>query len=308
MEKTKGEVMKKLSKSELIELLETDIGAFNQYREDIGWKSINISGADLRWTDLRNTDLSGANLYGVELKGVDLSGADLKSANLMGADLSWADLSGADLSGADLLDTNLFEACLRFTNLFEADLRFTNLRSANLYCANLYRANLYRANLYGVDLSGADLRFANLMGAELRGADLRGADLNGADLNDTKGLLSNEDLLDKYFDKAERSHFVKAEHSHWIVYKAFGNTSYPQPDHWKLEPGNIIEEINLNDDRREDCGSGVNFATLEWIEGFYGNSMEIWKCEVREDWGLTMPYVTDGKGRSRKLKLIEIVK
>ena len=67
--------------------------------------------------------------------------ADLCGANLRGADLRYANLCGADLRGADLRDADL--------------------RGANLYCA--------------------DLRDANLCGADLRGADLRDADLRDAE-------------------------------------------------------------------------------------------------------------------------------
>jgi uncharacterized protein YjbI with pentapeptide repeats len=70
--------MKKLSKRKLIELLKTDISAFNQYREDTGWKSINLSGADLSYTNLKGADLSNANLYGANLTGADLSGVNLR--------------------------------------------------------------------------------------------------------------------------------------------------------------------------------------------------------------------------------------
>jgi uncharacterized protein YjbI with pentapeptide repeats len=270
--------MKKLSKRKLIKLLKTDIGTFNQYREDTDWDYIYLGNVDLRCTNLNGADLYHADLYGANLRGANLFGVDLNGADLRLVDLSNTNLFGANLNGANLSGTVLGGAVLSGT-----DLRFANLRQAIL-------------------------NDTNLSDADLSGADLSGAVLRRAILNDTKGLLSNEDLLDKYFDKAERNHFVKAEYNHWMVYKAFGNTMYPQPDSWRLEPGSIIEEINLNENRKVNCGSGVNFATLEWVEENYFDAREIWKCEVDLTCNVIMPYGTDGKGRSKKLKLIKRVK
>jgi uncharacterized protein YjbI with pentapeptide repeats len=287
--------MEKLSKSELIDLLKTDICAFNQYREDtnccdIDLSGADLSGADLRWVNLYRANLSGADLNGVSLWGASLYRADLSDTNLRNADLNSADLKGANLKGANLYLANLYHANLFGANLISADLSGADLRRADLRQAILNYAILFNDSLFG----------ANLSSANLSGADLRGANLRWTILNDTKGLLSNEDLLD--------IHFVKAERNHWIVYKAFGNTSYPQPDHWELKPGSILVENKLNEDRKEDCGSGVNFATLKWVEGFYDNPGEIWKCEVNLTCNVIMPYGTNGKGRCRKLKLIERVK
>ena len=94
---------------------------------------------DLRCADLWNAYLSGADLSGAYLRNADLENADLRNANLRNADLSGADLSGADLSGADL-------------------------RNANLWNADLRNANLRNADLSGADLSGANFRGASLGG------------------------------------------------------------------------------------------------------------------------------------------------
>ena len=108
---------------------------------------------------------------GWESMRADLRGADLRGADLRGADLGGADLRGADLSGA-------------------------YLRGAYLIRADLRGAYLIRADLSGADLRGADLSGADLIGADLRGADLRGADLIGADL--IRAKIEN-DVLNKYF-------------------------------------------------------------------------------------------------------------
>ena len=91
-------------------------------------------------------DLRGANLYGANLRGVNLRGA-----NLYGADLRGANLYGANLRGANLYRADLSEADLRGANLYGAD-----LRGVNLYGADLSEADLYGADLYGANLSGAN--------------------------------------------------------------------------------------------------------------------------------------------------------
>ena len=98
------------------------------------------------------------------------------------ADLREADLWGANLCGADLWGANLCGADLRGADLREADLRGADLCGANLCGANLWGADLRGANLCGADLRGADLREADLREADLWGANLREADLREADL------------------------------------------------------------------------------------------------------------------------------
>ena len=106
----------------------------------------------------------------------------------------WRNESGgsrADLSRADLSGVNLSRA-----NLYGADLSRANLYGANLYGANLSRADLSGANLYGADLSRANLSRADLSGADLSGADLSGANLSRADLSRAKIAI---ELLNKFY-------------------------------------------------------------------------------------------------------------
>ena len=80
-------------------------------RKDVPqWEDLK---ADLNWTDLRKIDLSEANLCGANLSGANLRDADLSRANLQGANLSWTDLRGCDLRNANLCGANLCGADLR---------------------------------------------------------------------------------------------------------------------------------------------------------------------------------------------------
>nr|DAP22372.1 MAG TPA: pentapeptide repeat protein [Bacteriophage sp.] len=119
------------------------------------------------------------------------------------------------------------------------------------------------------DLSGANLRGADLIGANLRGADLIGADLSGAD-----GLLSAVNFMKAHFERTPEG---------YIAYKMF-SCEYTAPKSWKIEPGSVITE-NVNFNRTNECGCGINVAPLEWVRRNYGHKkLDIWKVLIRWEW------------------------
>ena len=155
--------------------------------------------------------------------------------------------------------------------------------------------------LSGADLSGADLSGANLSGADLSGADLRranlsGADLSGADLSGSQGLIDAINYMEAHFERTDDG---------YIVYKSF-NSCYDAPDRWKIEPGEIIEEV-VNPDRTFGCGCGINVAPLEWVRN--DNYKQPFKLLIRWEWlpGVVVPYNTDGKIRCSKAQILEAV-
>ena len=193
------------------------------------------------------------------------------------ADLSKADLSKANLSKANLSEADLSKANLSKANLSEADLRWANLSEANL--------------------SEADLRWANLSEADLRWANLSEADLRWANLSEAKELLSAVNFLEAHFERTENG---------YIAYKTF-NGSYYAPSDWKIESGSVLTE-NVNFNRTEQCGCGINVAPLDWVRRNYIG--DIWKVLIRWEWlaGVCVPYHSDGKIRCERVELIEIVK
>ena len=205
-----------------------------------------------------------------------------KRANLRDANLQDADLWGANLQDADLQDANLQDA----------NLRGANLRDANLRGANLWDADLWGANLQDADLWGADLR-----DADLQDADLRVANLRDANLSNVKGILTAKHYLSQF----------EADDKGVLVYKTFGVFKTP-PDYWKIEEGAFIEEV-VNPDRCTDCGSGVNFGTMEWIEKHVEPRKKIWLCRI--SWldlaDMVVPFGTDGKARCARLELIKVL-
>lgn len=176
-------------------------------------------------------------------------------------------------------------------NLIGADLSEANLRRSDLSEANLRWANLRWADLSGVDLSGVDLIGANLIEANLIEANLIGADLSGA-----KGILSSIDFMEINFEKTKDG---------YIAYKTFGSERKP-PEKWDIISGSVISE-NVNFNRCNTCGCGINVAPLEFVKSNYKG--EIWKVLIRWEWlcGVCVPYNTDGKIRCERVELLEVV-
>ena len=240
-----------------------------------------LSRADLYGAYLSGADLSGADLYGADLYRADLSGAILYGASLSGANLSGAKLSGADLSGASLSGANLSGA-----SLSRADLSGADLYGANLSGASLSRADLSGANLYGADLSGADLYGANLSRANLSGADLYGASLSGATgINPyrTTDLLM---LLDQPAPIVAYKLVTESGEGH-----CRGGINYldPERDSWEV--------ADANTNPAEQCGAGINVATLPWIMREWRAGYRILKLQFTAADIACIPTCTDGKFR-----------
>lgn len=90
-----------------------------------------------------------------------------------------------------------------------------------------------------------------------------------------------------------------------MAYKTFGDM-YSPPTKWKLKKGSVITE-NVNFNRTNDCGCGINVATLEWVKKYFKG--KIWKVLIRWEWlaGVCVPYNSEGKIRCECVELIEII-
>ena len=227
-------------------------------------------------------NLREANLREANLRGADLEGANLREANLRGAALGGADLEGANLRGADLGGANLRGANLRGANLIRANLEGVNLREANLR-----EANLIRANLRGADLEGADLEGANLREVNLEGADNYNFNINRSDLN----------ILKYQKNKIIAFKFLKYD-----MTAPYYNTKYKINETYTVE--------YYNDCEHDNCGSGINVATLEWCLRNTNSDLNHYKyVEVEFDASdiVAIPYHSDGKFRVKKMKILREV-
>lgn len=213
---------------------------------------------------------------------IDLSGRDLSCLHLVNLNLSDANFSKANLYGirinnclllrANFEDSNLSHSCIEQSDLSQSRLVNSNLGCAHAYCSNFKEADLKGANLESL--------YKWRLG-----------------FSDSINLLSNEDLMNKFFKRDEKG---------WIVYKAFNCERRPR-DEWEIKENSTIEDVR-DESREALCSHGINFATEAWIKRNYPGK-EIWKCHIPfEDIDLvTMPYTTDGKGRTNRLKIIELL-
>ena len=140
------------------------------------------------------------------------------------------------------------------------------------------------ANLSRADLSGADLSRADLSGANLSGANLFRANLSGATgitperctpllmLRDQPGLI----------------------HAYKLVTAAGigpfnGGITY--------QVGQSYEVAEANTDPLEQCGAGINVATLDWCLRNYSPGYRVFVVAFTAADIAVIPTATDGKFR-----------
>lgn len=230
---------------------------------------------------LRDCDLNHSELRGSKLSECDLSGSNLFDSDLCHSDLSYSNLSGCNLSGCNL----------RGSDLSNCDLSRSNMSGCYLGGSKLIDCDLSHSNMSGCYLSGCDLHYSDLSECDLSGSDLSNSDLSGC-----TGLVSPIQYMKENFERSADG---------YIAYKVF-NAQYLAPGRWILQPGAVIEET-VNANRTDDCGCGINVATLDWVDKNYGG--EAWKVLIRWEWlpGVCVPYNTDGNIRCERVELIEIV-
>jgi uncharacterized protein YjbI with pentapeptide repeats len=158
----------------------------------------------------------------------------------------WTDGSELWQGEAGTIKEALIAAVSVNTNLSEANLPKANLSGVDLSGVDLSGAHLSGANLSGVDLSGAYLHRANLSGANLSGANLSGA--SGISLARSTPLAM---LLDQPGD-IRLYKLVTADGEGPF----YGGITYRVGERYEVKDANA----NIH----EDCGAGINVATLDW--------------------------------------------
>lgn len=197
-------------------------------------------------------------------------------------------LAGANLTGVNLADADLADADLADVNLTGANLTGANLEDANLTGANLTRTNLACANLTGVNLTGA-----NLTGAHL--ADVNLADAN---LTRTKGAdpRRTNPLLDLFVQPGPIRSFKLVAADGASPIRSTGRVTY--------EIGATIEEDDYDPDPANDCGAGLNVATLPWCLRWHEDGYRIMIVEHTAEDIVAIPWWSDGKYRVKRLKVV----
>ena len=141
------------------------------------------------------------------------------------------------------------------------------------------------------NLSGAYLRGANLSGANLSSADLRGANLSGATGIAPERCTDLLILLDQ----------VGPLRAYKLVN---ANGQGPFNGGVTYEIGETVEVKNADTDPSDQCGAGINVATLPWClkEWELGYRILIVAFDVKDI--ACIPTATDGKFRLHRCKVI----
>ena len=161
----------------------------------------------------------------------------------------------------------------------------------------LVNANLSYANLRNADLRNVNLTGANLVNADLRNVNLTGANLRSANLSNAIGLQDNQQATLQKFE------FTKS--GCLIGYKTF-NSSHTSPETWDIKVGQVITE-NVNPNPTDDCGCGINIATLEWVKKHYSGTIYKLRVSPKDLMQGCVPYNSDGKIRVSRATIIEVM-
>lgn len=264
--------------------------------ENMNLIGANFKSANLKNVTFDFANLNRANFSNAHLIDSSFNHTYLNVSNFKNADLSNTNLSDADLVWADLVNANLSWANLKWANLNMADLSGANLSEANLSKANLRYTDLSEANLSEAKLIGANLNSANLYAANLRGANLRGANLYAAALKHTKldGVIISEETQFFAFQCPSEGSFIGWKKAGTTVIKLLipedaqrssattlkcrcskakvldiqnldgskHSVSQVKSDYdlnFIYEIGKIIEVSNFDENRWEECSSGIHF-------------------------------------------------
>ena len=254
--------------------------AGHEYK-DITFDRFNFSFADLQVTKFRECTFSRCNF-----KHAFLSGAYFKNCEFRECTFDRAVMNGTDFHNTDFESVFMTNATINAT-FYTCSFHLCPFNHSSLGESDFFNSKLNQVTFQNADLSCALLRYTNSYVA---------VDLSGA-----TGLIEPSDWMAETFEATEKG---------YLVYKAIGQTTYPLSPNWVIEPGQYLKE-NCNSNRFEDCGCGVNFGTLGWIHKNYETSLtyhhiNVWQCLI--EWadlpGVVVPYLTRGKARCSRLKLL----
>jgi uncharacterized protein YjbI with pentapeptide repeats len=226
--------MNTLKPIEWIELLKSDISAFNA-------AIASVAAADR--VMFRAADLSGLDLRLAHLHYCDFTGACLNDAKLPGLALSRCRLYQTELNNIALDDLYWQPAIQQIQLLWRSAEEWNHFRTTNTP-AILESACFQKADLADADLSGMFFTSANFSGADISKCKLEETNFLGANL--TKANLSNNLLDHTHFAEANMkealldgavfrfSNLVKADISGSLI----SHVSFDHTDAHLLQAGN----------------------------------------------------------------------
>lgn len=194
--------------SDVVALLRSGVGAFNEWRLANPTEEVLLREADLRGLDLR-----GAFFMGAKLDRADLSHANLQGAVFAGASLRGARLDNCDASNASFGPPAMYDATLAMSPLGDP------------LC---YGANLEGASFVDATLSGASFLECEIGGADFTNANHGEADFRRANVEDAVMPEAGSTLEDRTWGRlrqlplAQRQSYLA---SLWVIACADGEVS-----------------------------------------------------------------------------------
>lgn len=121
-----------VSKEELVNLLSTDIDAFNKEAKN---------------ADLSETDFSGINLEGAEFVNVDLTSSTFADSHLTEVKFDGCDLTSVDFTRANIIECSFNESVLNGADFSYSRADFCNFSDSDMAGAILQGADLTNSDL-----------------------------------------------------------------------------------------------------------------------------------------------------------------
>lgn len=234
--------MNNLKSTEWIELLKSDISAFNTAIASVAaadrtmFRAADLSGLDLRQAHLHYCDFTGACLNDAKLPGLALSRCRLYQTELNNIALDdpyWQPaIQQIQLLWRSAEEWNHFRttntpailesACFEKANLADADLSGMFFTSANFNGADISKCKLEETNFLGANLHKAKLSDNILDHTNFAEANMKEAILDGAVFrfsNLVKTDIAGSSLNHVFFEHTD-AHSMQAENCNWQDSKA----------------------------------------------------------------------------------------
>ncbi len=191
----------------------------------------------------------------------------------------------------------------RFNNsvLFEIEAD-TFIQAIEKHKSNLSYADLSYADLSYADLSSANLSYANLSSANLSYADLSYADLSYANLSYAIGI--NKYLTTNLYFLYDQPGIIRA----YKIVNKDNEGIYSRENNYPIivyEIGKEYQVENPDKDENNQCGAGINVATLDWCIKEYKKGYKILVVEFTAKDIACIPIGSDGKFRLSCCKVVD---
>jgi len=233
-----------------------------------------------------------------------LKGKGGKPAKLEEVSLENVNFRYANFMSAELINVNLFNSDCLWANFSKADLSGSKFSETDFYGASFHGANLRQVRFTDVILANANFRYADLSGAIFEHANIRGADFRNATLNNTKFEYINNKI---FFEILPGLYLLKMQlpETKLKAWKyLFSDWTSPFYE-YKYEVGKTYTEKDYSIDERSNCAKGFNIATLQWCLKNSGRKTDRFiEVEFSAKDIIAVPFVTDGKFRVKKLKVL----